>query len=198
MIKLRTFGIALAVSKVRKIANNMQGAMDDAVLQEAHFLRGHVLEGIRTQGVSTGTPWEPLKESTLEGRREAGHRGSKALIATGSLFASIGVVSDGPGRAFVGVHRTARGKQGESLVDIAVVHEFGTTIVQTVTAKQVAFFTARNLANGRGPTSLQVGDKIIIRIPARPFIRPVLNKFVNTSEERMTRRIADALRNRVS
>jgi hypothetical protein len=103
-----------------------------------------------------------------------------------------------------------------SMEALARVHEYGTTIVQQWTAKQRrAFFallrkygaarragekaapTARTPAPRDGRTGRFKAPKaapagamtVIIKIPARPFIFPVLNKMYRDSQDAVERRI---------
>lgn len=69
--------------------------------------------------------WRPLANATIAGRRSAGFGGTKALLRTGGLRRSITLRRHAPGVYTVGVHKGARGKDGQSIVDIAAVHEFG-------------------------------------------------------------------------
>lgn len=178
MIRIVPFGQwALASRALKVLPDRIKRAIDQAAIQEAHFYRAKVLRGFATSGASNGRPWKPLKQSTLENRRQAGISGTKPLMARGDLRNSISVVKGGIGEAFVGVKRGAMGRNGQRLTDVAAVHEFGKTITQRVTARQVAFFNARNFAAGRGRTSLKPGDTIVIRVPARPFLGPVISKY---------------------
>lgn len=177
---------------------NLRMAMDRAVMQEAQFFRKKVVEGFRTQAPG-GKKFKPLADNTLIARRFAGFKGSKALNVTGSLRNSITVQKKrtvNGVEAFIGVLRTARGKDGKSLVNIAEVHEFGSKpIVIKVTPAMRRFLMAmfsQHAKSGRDAKGrfLKKGQKaqsggkggisrgfIITQIPARPFIQPVADAF---------------------
>lgn len=65
--------------------------------------------------------FKPLAEST-----KARKGSSKALIDHGDLVRSINVTKVGGGDFFVGVHRNVTARDGQPMVNIAEVHEFGT------------------------------------------------------------------------
>lgn len=154
----------------------LQGALDKAVLQEAQFFRTKIVEGIREQAPG-GKPFLPLAPTTLAIRRFRGFKGSKALLVHGDLRNSIVVVKETEG-VFVGVLRTAKGREGQSLVNVAAVHEFGSRpIVVRLTPKARRFlhaaFREAGLDRPGGGTSTGIA---VIRVPARPFFGPVLEK----------------------
>lgn len=74
---------------------------------------------VRDQSLS----WQPLNPAYREQKMKEG-KSSKTLIASSQYLQSISSNASYP-HAWVGVKRTARSKDGESLVDIARVHEFG-------------------------------------------------------------------------
>ena len=130
----------------------LQAAVDRAVLQEAQFFRTKVVEGIREQAPG-GQPFKPLAPTTLAIRRFRGFKGTKALLVRGDLRNSIVVVRK-PDGVFVGVLRTAKGREGQPLVNVAAVHEFGSRpIVVKLTPKARRFLHAafRHLAGVRVP-----------------------------------------------
>lgn len=184
--------LAMAPTRVKR-------ALDMAVLQEAHFYRGKVVEGFRLQAPG-GVAFRPLAPSTLAARRFKGFRGTKALIVRGDLRNSITVQRMGPGTAFVGVLRSARAKNGKSLVNIAEVHEFGSRpIAIRVTPKMRRFLAAiaEKTVGERGRDSAGKFTKgkrveygggsgiIIVQIPARPYLQPVYDKYMRGLDVRM-------------
>lgn len=168
-------------SLARKILSGagrrVQDAIDKAVLQEAQFFRGKIVEGLRS-GAPGGQALDPPAPTTLAIRRFRGFKGSKPLIVRGDLRNSIAVVKQGDG-VFVGVLRTAKAKSGQPLVNVAAVHEFGSrTFAVKLTPKARRFlhaaFRSAGLdapSGGRPSTGIAV-----IRIPARPFLRPVFEE----------------------
>lgn len=181
-------------------------ALDAATAQEAHYLRMKIVEGFRTQAPG-GQPFKPLAETTLAIRKFKRFRGTKALIVRGDLKNSITTQRVRSAEYFVGVLRSARAKDGRSLVNIAEVHEFGSRpIAIRITPKMRAFL---NLALGRmnsrrSARGAQGRDRsgrftkaariryrgagtgiAIIQIPARPFLRPVVAEHMKPHDVKM-------------
>ncbi len=171
-------------------------ALDRAVLQEAQYFRTKVVEGFREQAPG-GKAFKPLAETTLAMRRFKGFGGTKALIVRGDLRNSIKVVKKQTplgAEAFVGVHRTAKGKAGQDLVNVAAVHEFGSgPIVIEVSDAMRKFlmkvFTeelGEQEAGGEGTSGGGFTTGIIVtQIPARPFMQPVIDKWFGSVESRL-------------
>lgn len=174
-----------AVAKILQgSTRGIRAVIDKTVLQEAHFFRKEIVKGIRTQKPG-GKAFKPLAKNTIRTRRAKGFRGRKALIRSGGLRNSITVVKVGTG-AFVGILRSARNKDGESLVNIGEIHEFGRgPFLVPVTAKSRAFL-------GAAGVSPIPGRVAVITIPARPFLRPVFKKHgkPSTAKRRIMRRLA--------
>lgn len=203
MLKAKLFG---DWEKARTILNNVQGlrnAINSAVLAEAHYARREIVKGITKQSPG-GKDFLPLAKLTLLLRRAGGFRGTKALIVTATLRNSITVKPVDRGRAFVGVLRNAQRPDGKELFNIARVHEMGATFVIRVTPRMRAWLMATlREANGNkmgGMRGQRGRDKVsgrytpaprwrpsggaggfargvlVIRIPARPYIQPVIEK----------------------
>ena len=152
--------------------------VDKAVLQEAQFLRTKIVEGLREQAPG-GQPFAPRAATTLAVRRFRGFKGTKALIVRGDLRNSIVVVKQAGG-AFVGVLRTAKGKAGQQLVNVAAVHEFGSRpIVLKLTPKARRFLHAafRNTGLDAPAVDRPSVGIAVIRVPPRPFLRTTFEKF---------------------
>ena len=162
---------------VSTASRRFKEAVDKAVLQEAQFFRTKLVEGLREQAPG-GQPFAPLAPTTLAVRRFRGFKGTKALIVRGDLRNSIVVVKQAGG-VFVGVLRTAKGKAGQPLVNVAAVHEFGSRpIVVKLTPKARRFLHAAFRAAG---LDAPAGDRpsigiAVIKVPARPFLRPIFEK----------------------
>jgi hypothetical protein len=163
--------------------------MDRAIGKEAHKIANMIRDAFNSQG-SHGTKWEPPAEETLRMRRAKGKRGrTKALMVYGDLRGSIKVKKVGSTEWFVGVHRSAKHRRtGKALANIAAIHEFGADgFTIPVTKKMRAYFWFLHLktrgawraGSGRKPPKFMImpihPSKTVIemRIPARPFIRPV-------------------------
>lgn len=164
--------LGAAPKKVRK-------AISIAVFREAHRIASDMRRRYR-EG-----PHIPLSPLTLAARRHPAPStgrskfgGSKPLIVTGSLAAAPRVVPatpDDSARYFVGILRNAKSKDGRALVSVAEIHEFGKTIVMKLTPKMRRYLFGVLLkqagASPNGSSGSGTG-LIVIRIPARPVIRP--------------------------
>lgn len=177
-------------------------AFDAVVLQEALFFQRKAKAGIRSQAPG-GRRFRPLSPNTLKIRRFLGFGGTKALIVRGDLLNSITVVSVSRGVAFVGVLRGAKGRDGQSLVNIAAVHEFGAgPIIIRITPKMRRFLGAAGVFEGDGSGFGGGGGGggglgiIVVRIPARPFLGPIRDRFFRgpAFRRRVLWRVAIALR----
>lgn len=159
-----------------KIPKAVETATNKAIKKEGHFLRTKIVDGIRDQAPG-GKQFLPLAVTTLAVRKFKGFNGTKALIKTGDLRNSVQVM-DAPQGCFIGIERNAKGKNGKSMIDIAVLHEQGSgPIVIRVTAKMRKFLMmAFRQAGLQGPYGRGTG-LLIMKIPARPFIGPVFEKF---------------------
>lgn len=172
--------------KVKKFMHNF-------VMAEAHLAQRMIVERITDQGRGD---WSPLADNTIRKRKLRGFRGTKALLVRGDLRRSIKVHSTEKLSAFVGVHRSARGQNGQALVNVAELNEYGSRpILIRITPRMRRFLfalqsfgtvsrgkrkgqlrraTARELSTSRlrqGPSR----GFVIVQIPARPFLRPVLS-----------------------
>lgn len=156
----------------------VKAAIDKAVLQEAQFFRTKIVEGLR-EGAPGGQAFAPLAPTTLAIRTFKGFGGTKPLIVRGDLRNSITVVKQGD-TVFVGVLRTAKAGGGQSLANVAAVHEFGSRpIVLKLTPKMRRFLHAAFRAAGLdAPAADRPSTGIaVIKIPARPFLRPVFERW---------------------
>jgi hypothetical protein len=119
-------------------------ALRQATIRNALFLVREIQQGIRSQSPG-GKPFVKLAESTITRKGS-----SKALIDTGFLINAITqkIMAD---KAFVGLLRGTVNKDGEDMVNIGGVMEYGATI--------------------KHPS----GAAIII--PPRPFLHPVMEKY---------------------
>lgn len=119
-------------------------AIRQATIKNALLLVREIKRGIRSQAPG-GKAFVKLAESTI-----ARKGSSKALIDTGFLVNSITqrLLTD---RAFVGLLRGTVNKDGDDLVNIGAVMEYGATI--------------------QHPTGA------VIVIPPRPFLHPTMEKY---------------------
>ena len=157
-------------------------AIERATKQEGQFLRKMIVKNLTQQGAIAGRPFKPHKESTKLSRKFRRRPTGKVLIDRADMRNSISVQQSGD-RVFVGILRTARGKDGRPLAKVGRVHEFGQTIAVPVTKAMLRFlhvmFRKGGVQRGQGNESkaLKVGETLVIKIEARPFIRPVVDKF---------------------
>lgn len=177
------WGVALRITNT--MATRVKRAAREAMIEEAHFLRKEIVQGI-TSGAPAGQAFKPLSPATLAVRRFRGFGGSKPLLNRADLRNSIIVKTVGDG-VFIGILRNARGKGGGAIANIADIHEFGSRpIVIHMTPKMrrflMAAFRAAGVAigghGGGGGTGI-----IIVQIPARPFMRPIFEKYSSNKEE---------------
>lgn len=207
--------------KARTILNNIpqvRAAIDWAVVQEAHEARRRIVRGITDQAPG-GKQFQELAALTKILRRQKGFRGTKALIVSAALRNSITVKNVGRGRAFVGVLRGQESPDGKQLFNIARVHEVGATVVIKVTPRMRRFLMAMLRRAGLGARGQKGRDKtgrytkrrwrpaggaggvakgvVVVQIPARPFISPVIQDMLSNPAElqrRLAMRIAYRMR----
>jgi len=118
-------------------------ALRQATVKNAMLLVREIKKGITSQAPG-GVPFARLAESTIERKGS-----SKALIDTGFLLASVTQLILGD-RAFVGLLRGTRNKEGDEMANIGAIMEFGATI---------------HHPNGA-----------VIILPPRPFLHPVMEQ----------------------
>ena len=170
----------------------LQAAIGTAVRQEAHALRNEIVQGLTSQapGGETLKPPSPL---TIAARQLEGFGGSKALIVRGDLRNSITVIVQGD-EAFIGVSRSARSKDGASMVDLAKIHEFGgSPVIIPMTPKMRRFLFALLRQAGKEPTGGSGRGVIVVQVPARPFLTPAFDKFREGASRRFLDRVAREL-----
>lgn len=169
-------------------------ASEQALLQEAQFLRAEVVKGLTSQAPG-GSKLTPLAPNTLSTRRLQRFRGTKALVRGGDLRNAI-TAQIKNGRTFVGVPRKAVGQDGARLADIAQQNEFGgPPIVIPITPKMRRFLfalrqEAGNPSEASSGTGSGVPGVIVTQVPARPFLRPVFEQFRRDGPKRFLTRVA--------
>jgi hypothetical protein len=141
-------------------------ALEKAMHQEALRFQSAVIRGIDS-GAPGGKQFAPHSPLTIALRSSGGFGGSKVLIHTAALRNSTTVKRMGRGTFIVGVYRrAARG------ANIAAVHEFGASI--RITPKMRRFLAAKMREAGVAPSGGPGTG--YIRIPPRPFLRPVFDQ----------------------
>lgn len=170
----------------------LQAAIGTAVRQEAHALRNEIVQGLTSQAPG-GEPLKPPSPLTIAARQLEGFGGSKALIVRGDLRNSITVIVQGD-EAFIGISRSARSKDGASMVDLAKLHEFGgPPVIIPMTPKMRRFLFALLRQAGKEPTGGSGRGVIVVQVPARPFLRPAFDKFREGASRRFLERVAREL-----
>jgi len=170
----------------------LQAAIGTAVRQEAHALRNEIVKGLTRQAPG-GEPLKPPSPLTIAARELEGFGGTKALIVRGDLRNSITVIVQGD-EAFIGVSRSARSKDGASMVDLAKLHEFGgPPVIIPMTPKMRRFLFALLRQAGKEPTGGSGRGVIVVQVPARPFLRPAFDKFREGASRRFLERVAREL-----
>lgn len=161
-----------------RVRGKLGPAIRKAMLTEAQIFRAFIVKGF-TQQAAGGVLFRPLSPVTLALRKAGGFSGSKALIRTGTLRASVTVVEEHGGVIFVGVHRKSAGR-----VNIAEMQEFGGMI--RMSPKQRRFIFANIRKAGLPPLSVGAnnarGPYGWIVIPPRPFIRPWFNEYTRHAD----------------
>jgi hypothetical protein len=185
-------------AELARLAQAIHGAVSQGIDREALLLSRAIRTGIRTQAPA-GQRFTPLAASTI-----ALKGSSKALIDKGDLIASITTtkvrLANRLIARFVGVHRTAIGKAGQRLANIAEIHEFGTKpYTIPVTPKLRGWFNAM-AEQGIFPRRMSAATRIIRHpgIPARPFLRPPFEQWSEGAEDRLNAQVLAALRRTVN
>ena len=170
---------------LRGSRDDMRRAVDRMARAEARHVARKIVEGLKTQRPG-GRPIRPPSRATLLVRQLRGISSRRALVASGQLMRAIAVTRGGRGRYFVGVKRQRRGR-GPRLDVIARMQEegFGPVVIK-ITPKMRRFLGAVFRGRPRGTASRGV---VVVRVPPRPFIRPVVER-----EARSLRRLARARR----
>jgi len=167
-------------------------ALRKAIRREAQSLRSIMVQSFRVQKGGGKKRWARLSKATIALRRseemkQKGGRvkGTKALVATGQERKAIQVIQVIPGRGdtweelFIGIPRGTRRKAGGSMINIALIHEFGAVIKPS--QKQIAWFwgaisksntpQARAMIAEQKQRGKKRGTSLWI-IPPRPMIGP--------------------------
>jgi hypothetical protein len=184
--------------QLRRLSAGMEQAAGQAMDVEALRLTKAVRTGIIRQAPA-GQKFKPLAASTI-----AMKKSSKALIDKGDLLASIAMTRVTLARSvvgrFVGVHRTALGKDGRKLANIAEIHEFGTKPYTIPVTPKLRAWWAAMAAKGIFAGRLSKGTKTIRHpgVPARPFMRPPWEAWSKGAEDRLKTALLAALRRTVN
>jgi hypothetical protein len=189
----RTGDWARARELLSNTSGRLKGAVERAMKQEAQALRNEVVSGLTAQAPG-GEPIRPPAPLTLAARQLEGFAGTKSLLVRGDLRNAISVIADGD-EVFIGVLRSAKSSTGESLADIARIHEFGgPPVIIPVTPRMrryLAVLFKRSGVPGRGGSGR---GAVVTQVSARPFLRPALDRFRVGAGRRLLMRIVEQLR----
>lgn len=169
----------------------LKAAIGLALRQEAEALRREIVQGLTRQAPG-GSPLAPPKETTLAARRLKGFGGSKSLIVRADLRNGVATIVRGD-EAFVGVPRTARGKDGQSLANVAEIQEFGSApivIPMTDAMRRFVFAVLREAGEPIGAGGGGGAGVVVVQVPARPFLRPAFERFKPGAQRRFLARVA--------
>ena len=192
MAVMRTGDWARARQLLAAGPQRLRSAIGVAIRQEAQGLRNEIVRGLTSQAPG-GEPIKPPAALTLAARQLEGFGGTKALLVRGDLRNSITVIVEGD-EAFIGVPRSARSSGGESLVDLAQLHEYGgPPVVIPITPKMRRFLFALLRQAGKEPTGGSGRGVVVVQVPARPFLRPAFEKFREGASRRFLERVAQQL-----
>ncbi len=171
----------------------IERAITTAVKQEAQLLRTEIVQGITKQAPG-GEDIAPPAPLTLAARKLRGFGGSKALMVRADLRNSISAIVRGT-EAFVGVLRKARGKDGKSMVNVAQVQEFGSDpiVIPMSDAMRKFMFALLKTAGEEGKGNSSGRGVVVVKVPARPFMRPAFRKFAKGAQKRFLQRVARLL-----
>jgi hypothetical protein len=160
------------------IGARFPAAMQDSLAEEGEFYRRKIVEGIREQAPG-GKTFKPLSPVTLAIRKLMGFGGTKALIRTGELRNNIVSVAQ-QDRVFVGILYTARGSDGRSLADLGKLNEEGGIIRSAISRRRmrlIAQAMRKAGLKGSGGSGGAHPGLGFVKIPARPFLRPVFEMY---------------------
>ena len=192
MAVTRTGDWARARQLLAAAPQRLRSAIGVAIRQEAQGLRNEIVQGLTSQAPG-GEPIKPPAPLTLAARQLEGFGGTKALLVRGDLRNSITVIVEGD-EAFIGVPRSARSSGGESLVDLAQLHEYGgPPVIIPITPKMRRFLFALLRQAGKEPTGGSGRGVVVVQVPARPFLRPAFEKFREGASRRFLERVAQQL-----
>lgn len=180
----------------------LHAAIDHAVMAEAELARRKIVKGMTDQAPG-GSPFQPLSDLTLASRRFRKFRGKKILIVTANMRNSIKAKRVRSGIATVGVAADRRTANGKLLSSVWQVQEYGATIAINVTPKMRRwFFTMLRKTGAYDATKATSGsgnakNVWIVKIPPRPFLRPVFEEIQNNRsalQARLAKRVAAYMR----
>lgn len=196
--ELRIKGLDASMETIASYAKGAATAERRALAQEAQALRGYMVKGLREQAPG-GHHIRPLSPMTIALRKlprqgaKSGRGSKKALIYNGDLLGSISAQKQDKLWYTVGVHRTARGRLGQAMANIAAIHEHGTRRYTITVTPRMRRFSIFLMMQGLLRAPWPVGKRIVHQTPARPFLSPAHAEWVKEAADRFTARFAMAL-----
>lgn len=216
-LNIRKSGDWAEAEKLLRNLKRTSKLMSGIIASEARAAAKLVQRNLKSRGKLTGTTWPRLRPLTRKLKKS-----KRMLQETGALHDAITATKVDGDKWFIGVTSTAQHKGkggGISLVKLAQVHEEGATIVQVWSPKQARAFFAllakagrsrvsrskaavarRSATRRRGLKALgrkaehQAGGlTVVIRIPPRPFVGPVLEVLYLSAQTAVEKRIMDRL-----
>jgi hypothetical protein len=171
----------------------MRKSVEKELREFAKELRDKIVEGVEAQAPG-GKAFKPLKKTTLAARRFRGFDSQKALIGSEkkNLLESITVRKKGD-KIVVGVFGTRKGHGGIGVEGAGEINEYGKTILIPYTAKMRRFLHAMFKQEGLSKPGNGNKDIIKVKVPARPFVDPVIKKYASSAA--ISKRIGDKVRN---
>lgn len=168
---------ATARRKFEQAATRVDRRAGLAVRRAGLLAEGEIKRGIKSKAPG-GQRFKKLSPITILLRRKGSR---KPLMDDNDLVNSIHMspYDSRTKTVFVGVHRSEKDKDGESLMNIAMTHEFGTApYIIPVTPGVRRFFLFLHRASGGKIKPLSKRKKYIAHpgVPERPFIRPVFEE----------------------
>lgn len=168
-IEVKPFGDWDGVArKLAQAAPRFAAAADAAILAEAHRIRSLIVKNLQSGGALAGAPFAAHSPMTYVIRRFLGRNGGTKPLMTTIGLGSVIVVKMG-GTVFVGVRRAKQKWRDPA------THEKGAT--WNTTPKQQRFLKAAMLHSGLPPARI-----LVLRLPARPFVGPVIEKFATPEQ----------------
>jgi hypothetical protein len=173
-------------------AGRFERALRRSLQTEAERARDEIRAGLDRQSPG-GTSLSTLAPMTLAARALTRQTSRKALIERGEMLRGVTDFVRGE-RAFVGIRRTARGRDGRPLAVIAQLQERGGTVRLRVTPAMRRFLAAAARVAGTAPRARGGASAArTVRIPARPFLAPSFLAATRGARPRWARAIGRAM-----
>jgi len=178
---------------LRTLPEKMERAQTRAAALEAHALRREIVQGITNQAPG-GRAFSSLSPITLGIRKLQGFSGTKALMRHGDLRNNVSVTHmymGGRAAYFVGVKRSAVGRDGQGLVNVAKALEYGVPVVVVPVTPAVRRLFLALFIQGTIKAPLKASTTVLTySIPPYPFMEPAFKKWRIGLKRRYAARVA--------